>query len=228
MNRTKWLAVVAMSLALPALAQDRWRGDWERERGREFREQPVRIEKRRMEWMMGRMDRQLSDLADQARGRDRRAIALLRDELNDLREMLNNAQVLGPPSLPQPPGPPQQQPPVYQPQPGYPPVVVQPPPPAQPVVQPMPERSFRQLVDTMHRESFANDRLRVLEQAAPSNWFLVQQVQEVLGQFEFPADRLKAVRAMRGRILDTNNFYQLYGAFEFPRDKEELKRILGQ
>ena len=218
-----------MSLALPALAQDRWRGDWERERGREFREQPVRIEKRRMEWMMGRMDRQLSDLADQARGRDRRAIALLRDELNDLREMLNNAQVLGPPSLPQPPGPPQQQPPVYQPPPpGYPPVVVQPPPPAQPVVQPMPANSFRQLVDAMHRESFSNDRLRILEQAAPSNWFLVQQVQEILGQFEFPADRLKAVRALRGRILDTNNSFQLYGAFEFPRDKEELRRILGQ
>jgi hypothetical protein len=221
MNRTKWLAVMAMAVALPALAQDRWRNDWERERGRDFREQPVRIEKRRMEWMMGRMDRQLSELQDRARGGDRKTINMLRDELTDLREMLNNAQVLGPPNMQQPPGPP---PPVYQ-QP--PPVVVQPP-PAQPIVGPMPERPFRQLLDAMHRESFANDRLRVLEQAAPTNWFMVQQVQELLGQFEFPADRLKAVRAVRGRIVDPNNSFQLYGAFEFPRDKEELRRILGQ
>src|SRR4051812_9864720 len=163
MNGTKWLAVVAMAVSLPALAQDRWRGDWERERGREFREQPVRIEKRRMEWMMGRMDRQLSELQDRARGGDRKMINMLRDELTDLREMLNNAQVLGPPNVPQPPGPPQpmppQQPPYQQPpyqQPPYqqPPVVVQPP-PAQPVVGPMPERSFRQLLDAMHRESFS-------------------------------------------------------------------------
>lgn len=239
MNRNKWLAVVAMVVALPALAQERWR-DWERERGREFREQPVRIEKRRMEWMLARMDAQLAELAGRARGPDRRAFSLLRDELTDVRELLNNATPLGPPSLPQPGGPPQQYPPQqYPPQqpppqqyPPYqqppPPVVVQPPPPAQPAVNPMPERDFRQLMGAMQRESFANDKLRVLDQAAPINWFVVQQVQQIIGLFEFPADRLKAVRAMRGRILDTNNYYQLYGAFEFPRDKEELKRILGQ
>jgi uncharacterized protein DUF4476 len=223
MNRTKWLAVVAMAVALPALAQERWR-DWERERGREFREQPVRIEKRRMEWMLSKMDAQLSDIVGHARGPDRRALNLLRDELNDVRELLSNATPLGPPSLPQPGGPPQQYPPYQQP----PPVVVQPPPPAQPAVNPMPDRDFHQLLAAMQRESFANDKLRILEQAAPINWFVVQQVQQIFGLFEFPADRLKAARAMRGRILDTNNYYQLYGAFEFPRDKDELKRILGQ
>jgi len=57
---------------------------------------------------------------------------------------------------------------------------------------------------------------------------LVPQVQQLLSLFEFPADRLRAVRVVRNRILDTNNFFQLYGAFEFPRDKEELRRILGQ
>jgi hypothetical protein len=233
MNRNKWLAVVAMALALPALAQERWR-DWERERGREFREQPVRIEKRRMEWMMTRMDAQLSEMVGRARGPDRRALNLLRDELTDLRELLNNATPLGPPGVPSPtpPGPPQQYPNQYPPQ-QYPnqpppPVVVQPPPPAQPAVNPMPEREFRQLLGAMQRESFANDKLRVLQQAGPINWFVVAQVQELLGQFTFPKDRLDAMRTLRGRILDTNNTYQLYGAFEFPRDKEELKRILGQ
>src|SRR5262245_23580946 len=132
MNRNKWLAVMAMMVALPALAQERWR-DWERERGREFREQPVRIEKRRMEWMLARMDAQMSELLGRTRGPDRRMLNLLRDELTDVREILNNATPLGPPSLPSPtpPGPPQPMPPQYPPyQQPPPPVVVQPPPPA--------------------------------------------------------------------------------------------------
>jgi hypothetical protein len=229
MNRNKWLAMVAMLVALPALAQERWR-DWERERGREFREQPVRIEKRRMEWMLAKMDAQLTEIIGRARGPDRRMLNLLRDELTDVREILNNATPLGPPSLPSPtpPGPPQPMPPQYPPYQQPPPVVVQPPPPAQPAVNPMPERDFRQLMGAMQRESFANDKLRVLEQAAPINWFVVSQVQQVFSLFEFPADRLKAARLVRGRILDTNNLYVLYGSFEFPRDKDELKRILGQ
>jgi len=49
-----------------------------------------------------------------------------------------------------------------------------------------------------------------------------------MAQFDFPSARLQAVRVLKPRLLDTNNFYNLYGAFEFPHDKEELKRILGQ
>lgn len=242
MNRTKWLAVLAMAVALPALAQerDRWSG-WERERGRNFREQPVMIERRRMQWMLNRIDNHLGEIIGRARGPDRRALKDLRDELTDVRDLLSSAQTLDG-SMPVQPGPPQQMPPQQQPpyqqppyqQPPYqqppPPGGYQqpPPPPPQTGVTPMPEQDFRNLLGAMQRESFANDRLRILEQASPNNWFVVAQVQQVLGLFDFPADRLRAVRLMRSRILDTNNFFQLYGAFEFPRDKDELKRILGQ
>ncbi|HZN95450.1 MAG TPA: hypothetical protein VFB81_22210, partial [Myxococcales bacterium] len=70
MYRWSWLAVVMMAVALPALAQDRWR-DWERERGRDFREQVVSIEKRRMQWKLERMDRRLGELIARARPPDR-------------------------------------------------------------------------------------------------------------------------------------------------------------
>jgi hypothetical protein len=53
-------------------------------------------------------------------------------------------------------------------------------------------------------------------------------VQQLLPLFNFPADRLKAMRMLRPRILDLDNGYQLYSAFEFSKDKEELKRILQQ
>jgi len=234
MNRWNWVAVVAMTVALPALAQDRWR-DWERERGRDFREQVVSIEKRRMQWKLERVDRRLGDLIARARPPDRKALKDLRDELTDVRDLLNAAQPVGmvgpggPPPLMQPPavqpGPP---PPVYQPQqppPGY----QQPPPQGfQPAVMPIADPAFRNILGAMSCESFADDKLRVLDSAASTNFFLVAQVQQVLAQFNFPGDRLKAVRILRPRILDTDNAFQLYGAFEFPRDKEELKRILGQ
>src|SRR5512140_3231600 len=130
MNRLGWLTVVGMTVALPALADgDRWR-DWERERGRDFREQPVMIEKRRVQWMLMKIDNHLADIISHARGPDRRALKDLRDELTDVRDMLNGAQ---PQAVP--PGPPQQLPPQQQPPPNYYPPQQQPPPPSPPPPQ---------------------------------------------------------------------------------------------
>ncbi|MHB8879333.1 MAG: DUF4476 domain-containing protein [Myxococcaceae bacterium] len=103
-----------------------------------------------------------------------------------------------------------------------------PPPPARPVVYPMQDSALQGLTTAIASESFPRDRLQILEQAAPSSWFLVAQAQQVLALFDFPRDRLAAARLLRPRILDTENFFRLYGSFEFPSDKAELKKILAQ
>jgi len=272
MNRWIWLAVVGMTVALPALADEGRDREWEhyRKRDRDFREQPVMIEKRRVQWMLTRIDARLSEIIGKA-GKDKRtaqALKNLRNDLNEVRDALSAAQelslmpngtvVLASSTQPLPPGPPQPQPytqpytqppsppqPYNQPPPpgpgyqtppppqgsNYYPSQQPPPPPGQPIqpsVMPMDEAAFRNLLKAVERESFANDKLRVLGQAAPANWFLVAQTQQVLSQLTFPKERLEAVRILRPRILDTGNFYQLYASFEFPGDKDELKRILGQ
>ena len=67
---------------------------------------------------------------------------------------------------------------------------------------------------------------RSLEQAVTAHYFLVAQVAEVLGDFDFSQDKLQAARLLKPRILDPENKFKLYEAFTFGNDKEELKRIL--
>lgn len=247
MNRWMRLAVVVMAVGMPALAQGIREGEWQQERGRrrDFRDEMVALEKQRMQWMLGRMEGRISELIARSKGDRRMAQALkdLREDLNDIRDTVNSAEELRGrrwrdrddrdyrddrdhrvPPLPQPPQQVPPPPPVY-----YPPSQP-PPPPGQGMgrpASPLSDRDFRILMGALARESFANDKLRVLEQSASTSYFLVAHVQQILADFSFPADRLKAVRILRPRIVDTNNFVQLYGSFEFPRDKEELRRILG-
>ena len=101
------------------------------------------------------------------------------------------------------------------------------PPPPQPAVQPITEAMLRSLVLAVRNEPFAEDQLDVLAQAAPTQYFLVNQTQQLLRVFTFSKDRLKAMRLLRPRLLDMENSYKLYESFEFSNDKEELKRILA-
>jgi len=100
-------------------------------------------------------------------------------------------------------------------------------PPPQPAVQPITEALLRSLVVAVRNEPFAEDQLDVLAQAAPTQYFLVNQTQQLLRVFTFSKDRLKAMRLLRPRLLDMENSYLLYESFEFSNDKEELKRILA-
>lgn len=102
-----------------------------------------------------------------------------------------------------------------------------PPPPPQPMVQPITEAMLRSLASSIRNEPFAEDQLAVLEEAAPTQYFLVSQTQQVLRLFSFSKDRLKAMRLLRPRLLDMENSFKLYESFEFSSDKEELKRILA-
>jgi Domain of unknown function (DUF4476) len=102
-----------------------------------------------------------------------------------------------------------------------------PPPPPQPMVQPITEAMLRSLVTAIRNEPFADDQMAVLEEAVPTQYFLVAQAQDILRIFRFSKDRLKAMRLLRPRLLDLENSFKLYESFEFSNDKDELKRILA-
>ncbi|WP_375768232.1 DUF4476 domain-containing protein [Archangium gephyra] len=102
-----------------------------------------------------------------------------------------------------------------------------PPPPPQPTVQPITEGMLRSLVSAIRNEPFADDQLAVLEQAVPTQYFLVAQAQQLLRVFSFSSDRVKAMRLLRPRLLDLENGFKLYESFDHSSDKDELKRILA-
>ncbi|MBN9687249.1 MULTISPECIES: DUF4476 domain-containing protein [unclassified Corallococcus] len=110
-----------------------------------------------------------------------------------------------------------------------PPVVVSQPapmPPPPPVVRPISDVQFRNITAAMVRESFPREKLRILSQVAPNENFLVTHILSVLGQFSFSNDKLEVVRLMRPTLLDPQNGYQLYQAFPFSNDKQQLQAIL--
>jgi hypothetical protein len=103
-----------------------------------------------------------------------------------------------------------------------------PPPPPVPAVQPITEAQLDQLMKAIGRESFSDGKLRVLSSAAPTQYFLVPQVQKLLQRFSFGEDKLNAMRVLWPRVLDRENAFQLYGSFTFQGEKEQLRQIIGQ
>lgn len=172
----------------------------------------VVVEREAMLSRLARMEEQLNKAMARAdRGPGRKALMKLEDELDEMRSALNNA-----PDMRR-----------YRPQP-QPQPAPQPQPPPQPVVYPIAEDQLQNLSKAIARESFGDGKLRVLESAARSQYFLVPQVLKLLPRFTFAEDRLNAMRVLWPRVLDRENAYQLYGAFTFSNEKDELRKIIGQ
>ena len=168
---------------------------------------------------LAEVERLMEEAADEGNKKRRRELVRRAErELSELKGMTRDAprvrDVL-PPAPPAPPPPPG----VVRPPPP-------PPPPPRPVVYPISTQGLAQLKGALSREAFPKDRLRVLESAAGSQYFVVAQIKEVLAMFEFPKDRLRAMELLKPRMLDPENGYHLYASFEFPADKAKLKQLL--
>lgn len=188
--------------AAPPVSSNELRGDDANELRRGRRGTLVAVEREDLERRLARLERLMGEAFERSKG-GKAKLREAYDELNDIRALIAEApEVRGY----QNPGP------------------VPPPPP---VYHPISEAKLQKVMNAMSRESFAKDKMKVLEEVAGGNYFLVGQVQQVLKQFQFSKDRLQAVRLMWPRVLDRENGFQLYGSFQFSNDKAELKRILS-
>ena len=102
-----------------------------------------------------------------------------------------------------------------------------PPPPVRPAPVEMPPAAFATLRGAIQTESFSDGKLRVLNSALVDHRLSVQQASQILPLFDFSSDRVEACVAIHPRLVDPENFYQLYAAFDFDSDKEEVRKKLG-
>lgn len=164
----------------------------------------VMVDRDSMARRMDRLEELLDDAMDRTRdAQSRNKLRKALDELEELKEELAEAAPYGtgiPAPTPYPPTPPR--------------------------VQPIAEGQFRNLTSAMSRESFAQDKMRVLTSVSAREHFLVNHVVQILGQFPFSQDKLEVVRVMKPTILDMQNSFQLYNAFSFSSDKKRLQDIL--
>lgn len=96
----------------------------------------------------------------------------------------------------------------------------------EPSLEPMSNESFAALVKEIKKQSFGDDKLTILRQAAGTNYFVVDQVKKMLALFSFPDDKLEALKLLKERIIDTDNLFKIYSSFVHSSDKEAARRIL--
>lgn len=185
--------------------------DWDTPEGFRRRGTLVVVEREQLIERMARMEALLAQAMNEGGGRKLRdTLTKLRSEMNSMRYDVTNApdlRVFRRRSGPQQPPPPPPQP--------------------QPQVYPIAENQLQNLIQAINKESFGDAKLRVLEVAAPSQYFLVSQVTKILQRFSFGDDKLDAVRVLWPRVLDRENAYQLYQSFTFQGEKDQLRQIIG-
>jgi hypothetical protein len=184
--------------------------DWEVPEGFRRRGSLVVVEREQIMDRLARMEEQLGRAMERADRNSRDALRKVREEMNGIRGEVSNAPDLR--SFRRRASQP----------------VPMPTPAPAPTVYPISEDQLQQLIKAMARESFGDGKIRVLESAAPSQYFLVPQVLKILKGFSFGDDKLDAVRTLWPRVLDRDNAFQLYGAFNFQGEKDELKQIIGR
>jgi hypothetical protein len=101
-----------------------------------------------------------------------------------------------------------------------------PPPPPPPVLRPIDERAFNDLIGAVGRESFSENRMSVLNQAASYHYFIVDQVARLLPLFTFEDSKIQALETLRPRILDPQNGFKLSDLFMSSSARQRAQQIM--
>lgn len=93
---------------------------------------------------------------------------------------------------------------------------------------PMSNSDFSQLLQNISAESFADDKLSVLEMAINRHYFTVNQTVQILNVFTYAEDKVEVVRKIAAKIVDLENSHNLLNAFTFSDDKDEVRSIINK
>ena len=91
---------------------------------------------------------------------------------------------------------------------------------------PMSPADFAALQSAVDHESFSDGKLRVITTAAAQQHFTVAQLGALVDRLSFSKDKLDAVAALKDRLVDRANAFQLYGHFSFEADKKKARELL--
>ncbi len=90
--------------------------------------------------------------------------------------------------------------------------------------EPMDPEAFERLIEALEDASFSDEKMAIVKEAASKNYFTSKQVLAILEEFDFENDRLKAAKLLYPRVVDPENFFVVYEAFDYASSKEELRR----
>ena len=88
--------------------------------------------------------------------------------------------------------------------------------------------AFDQLVATIRKASFDDDKVAVVRHAAQSNWFTAAQVASVMGLLAFDDGKIDAAVAMWPRLTDPENSFVIFNKLAFESSKEKLRKRVAK
>ncbi len=87
---------------------------------------------------------------------------------------------------------------------------------------------FESLLKAMEGSNFDEAKLQVVREAATHNRFSVEQVKQVMERFSFADGKVQAARALYPRLVDPENFFQVYELLPFEADRKKLRDALAR
>jgi len=91
----------------------------------------------------------------------------------------------------------------------------------------MPETEFATLMGRISKESFSDDKLRVLRTAAKNFRFNCNQIIRLIGAYTYSEDKLEALRISYPEVSDPQNNYKILDTFTYSSDKDEAETIMN-
>lgn len=92
---------------------------------------------------------------------------------------------------------------------------------------PMPEYKYSTFLGDVGRESFADNKMRIIRVESKNSYFTVNQIIRVIETITFSEDKMQALRIMYPRVTDPENSSQIIKSLTFSEDKEEAERIIN-
>ena len=92
----------------------------------------------------------------------------------------------------------------------------------------MTNSQFSNFVSLVNNANFRSQKKELIESAAASNSFTVEQVIRIMNMMDFSSDKVDVAAAMYNHVCDYNNWYMVYSVFDFNMHVRELKERIGQ
>lgn len=86
------------------------------------------------------------------------------------------------------------------------------------------DTEFRQILAAIEAETFDDSRLKVMKSALRDRQVKVSQVAALIELFDFGREKVETGVFCYPKVVDKQNWYQVYAAFEFDNEKDALRR----
>lgn len=95
-----------------------------------------------------------------------------------------------------------------------------------PVALGCPDADFAAILEAIEAAGFSEEKIGVVDTAASSHVFTVEQVGKMVDAMGFSAEKIKVVELTRRRMVDRQNAFKLLEHFSFSADKQKVQALL--